>query len=274
MSLPGSPRSEPTVRVATYNLLHGIDLRSGQVDLFAAAALVARLRADVVAVQEADRGLARSGGIDQVAELGRRCGLHATFAPALLGDPDDGWTPVPEPDPGGPAYGVGLLTAVPPRSVQRIALPGGGAGRREPLPPGLDRPPAPGYDREPRTALVAELSFPAGALRVVTTHLSYLPWRGLAQLRALVAALADLPPLPTVLTGDLNLPALGVRAVVRGGWRHAQGFPTYPAWRPRVQPDQLLVRGALAVRDVTVGPRGASDHLPLTATLELGVVSP
>lgn len=236
----------------------------GALDLEAAADVVAALDADVVALQEVDRGLDRTGGVDQVAALARRTGLHGTFAPALLGDPGVRWRRVGSDDPGGPAYGVGLLTRSAPVRWRRVRLPGGGDGRRAPANP--DSPSLnPGWDREPRTALLAELEFDGVALEVVTTHLSYLPWRGVAQLRA---ALASAGGGPAVLLGDLNLPLWAVRAA-SAGWQHAGGQPTYPAWRPRLQPDQLLVRGPVGVHDVEVGPAGTSDHLALSATLIL-----
>ena len=104
-------------------------------------------------------------------------------------------------------------------------------------------------------------------MRVTTAHLSYLPWRGLAQLWAAVA-FAGRGAGPAALVGDLNLPAWGVRlALAATPWRHAGGAPTYPAWGPRIQTDQLLVTGGLTTRDVVIGPPGTSDHLPLVATL-------
>jgi endonuclease/exonuclease/phosphatase (EEP) superfamily protein YafD len=105
-------------------------------------------------------------------------------------------------------------------------------------------------------------------LVVATLHLSYLPWRGLAQLRAAGAAVAATGG-PAVVLGDFNLPAWPVRTALGDGWQHAGGGPTYPAWNPRIQVDQLLVRGGLSVRDVVVGPAGPSDHLPLVATVAL-----
>jgi endonuclease/exonuclease/phosphatase family metal-dependent hydrolase len=257
------------LRLASYNLLHGISLRTGRVDLPSAAEAIAALGADVVALQEVDRGLPRTDAQDQVAELAALTGMHGLFTPALLGDPGTRWRAVAGDDTGEPGYGVGLLSLLPLTAPQRIALPGGGDGERV----RSASPQNPGWDREPRVALAVTLDAGGRAVRIATAHLSYLPWRGLAQLRALLAAIQGPPALPTVLTGDLNLPALGVRALVRGGWRHAHGFPTYPAWSPRIQPDQLLVHGPLAVRDVTVGPQGPGDHLPLAATLELGVAS-
>ena len=62
---PGRRRPGPMtgLRIATYNLLHGLDVRSRQVDLDAAAEAIDKLDADVVAVQEVDRGLSRSGEV-------------------------------------------------------------------------------------------------------------------------------------------------------------------------------------------------------------------
>lgn len=259
------------LRVASYNLLHGISLRSGTVNLDAAAAVVAGLDADVVAVQEVDRGLTRSGGVDQVAVLAERAGLHGVFAPALRGDPDRSWVVVDGDDPGGEAYGVGLLSRVPLQDVRRLPLPGGGAGART---PGRGDPRNPGWDHEPRVAVRARLDHDGRSVTVATAHLSYLPWRGLTQLGVALRGVAAGGG-PALLVGDLNLPSWPVRAGVcraggpGGGWTHAGGAPTYPSWRPRIQVDQLLVRGGVRVHEVTVGEPATSDHLPLHATIEL-----
>lgn len=251
--------------MASYNLLHGISLRrSGAVDLAAAADAIAALDADVIALQEVDRALPRSGAVDQVAELALQTGLHGVFGPALLGDPDKRWTVLPPGDPGGPAYGVGLLARSPLEQVRRIPLPGGGDGTR----PGTATPGRPGWDREPRVALTAEVCHQGLRVQLACTHLSYLPWRAWAQLQVALRAVAARPD-PAVLLGDLNLPVWPVRLALRGGWSHAGGTPTYPSWRPRMQVDQVLVRGGLEVLDVVVGPPGTSDHLPLIATLGL-----
>ncbi len=236
---------------------------SGRVDVDAALAGVAALDCDVVALQEVDRAQPRSGGIDQTAALAARVGGHGIFAPALLGSPDTSWTAVGAADPGGPAYGVGLVSRYPVVAWASQVLPGGGDGERA---PGAS-PQNPGWDHEPRVALSATLDVGGRAVRVTTTHLSYLPWRGVAQLRAAASAAADGAE-PAVLVGDLNLPVWPVRLALPT-WRHAGGAPTYPAWNPRVQVDQLLVRGAIAVREVTAGARTTSDHLPLVATLTL-----
>lgn len=249
------------LRVASYNLLHGIDLsQRGAIDLAAVAGAIAALGADVVGLQEVDRGQERSGGVDQVRELAALLGMSGVFCPALRGSPDRSWTPV-EVDDGGAAYGVGLLARRRVTATGRIRLPGGGPGSRGPG-ASLRRP---GWDREPRVALTARVDVDGAELAVAVTHLSYLPWRALRQLRALAAA-PGRPP--RVLIGDLNLPRRLVVPAV-GAWRHAGGGPTYPAWRPRLQMHHVLLDGAVVVEHVAVGTRTTSDHRPLVVDLRL-----
>jgi endonuclease/exonuclease/phosphatase family metal-dependent hydrolase len=255
------------LRIGTFNLLHGMDMRTGRVDLAAAAHAIAALRLDVVALQEVDRALPRSGGVDQVAALAAELGLRGVFGPALLGDPDTRWTAIGARDPGGPAYGVGLLSALPIVDSCRAVLPGGGDGGRA---PGAS-PANPGWDREPRTALTGVLDVGGRALRVTSVHLSYLPWRGLAQLRAAARAAVGDGGEPAVLAGDCNLPVWPVRSLLGGAWTHAGGAPTYPAWGPRLQVDQIAVTGSVEIVAVEVAPAGPSDHLAVIATLDVPV---
>lgn len=246
------------MRVATWNLLHGLDIRTGRIDLGAVAAAIDALDVDVLAVQEVDREQRRSGRVDQVADLAGRLGWHGVFAPALLGEPARRWhaRPGDGTDPGGPAYGIGLLSRHPLLCPERTALYGGGedAGRA-----------LPGWDHEPRTALRAQVVPPAGRpLVVATAHLSYLVWRGVRQLHH-AASWTAACGLPAVLIGDLNLPLRLLRPAIAGtGWLVAAATATFPAWRPGMQLDHLLGRGT-RLRGVRVGPRGPSDHLPVTA---------
>lgn len=256
------------VRIATWNLLHCRDVRTGRVDLGAVADGIAALDADAVAVQEVDRELPRSGGHDQLSALADKLGWHGAFAPALLGEPVRDWDALPADaaDPGGPAYGVGLLSPHPLHDVRRLVLPGGATSRR--LPAGVDHPPV--WDREPRVALRARLELPGGREVVLaSTHLTYVTWRAVPQLRRALSWTAAAGP-AAVLAGDLNLPHRAVRAALRGtGWVPADpAGPTYPAWRPRMQLDHLLVRGA-RLDDVRLAHRGPSDHLAVDARVNM-----
>lgn len=266
-----SPGVGPALVVATCNLLHGIVLEATAaaggrpvVDLAEVAAHLAALDADVLLLQEVDRHLDRSGEADQVAWLAHQLGWHGAFAPALLGDPDHRWSPVPAVDPGGPAYGVGILSRLPLEAVERVPLPGGGAGQRRR--PGNST--NPGWDGEPRVGLRARVRLDGAALTLTTTHLSYLPWRALAQLGRLSRG-AGVPTGVQVLAGDLNLPARVVRRAVGAGWTAARTAPTYPSWRPRMAVDQLLVRGGARIAVVSAGPALTSDHLPVVARVQL-----
>jgi endonuclease/exonuclease/phosphatase family metal-dependent hydrolase len=247
-----------TLRLASYNLLHGRDLRQrGTVDLAAAAAVIAELDADVVALQEVDRLQQRSGGNDQIDELAGALGMSGVFCPALRGSPDLSWIPAHD-DAGGPAYGVGLLTRLELTNADRIALPGGGAGARSSS-ASLRNP---GWDREPRVALSVRVRSHGWELPITVTHLSYMPWRALRQLRAAAGVATS----PRVLVGDLNLPAWTVRAALPG-WHHAGGAATFPAWRPRLQMHHVLIDGVVEVARAVAHPRTTSDHRPLVVDL-------
>jgi endonuclease/exonuclease/phosphatase family metal-dependent hydrolase len=266
----------PALRIATYNLLSGRDIRTGgHFDLEAVAEAIKELEVDVVALQEVDRGLIRSGECDQVAELATRLGRTGIFAPALLGDPTRRWArgPGADPDPGGPAYGIGLLSALPLTAVAIAALPGGGPGEARTRRPDARRPPIPYRDGEPRAALRVTVEAPWGPVAVTTAHLSFVPWRGRRQLATLAAFARGGPDgSAAVLLGDFNLrPPVVDRALRRRGWRTAPGAPTFPSWKPIVQLDHLLVRGGVTLDDLRVGPPGPSDHLPLAATVRPAV---
>lgn len=259
----GSPALGPStvtdrLVVGSWNVRHGFDARRGRIDLGAVAARLEGLGADVVALQEVDRGLARSGHADQLAELATRLDWHALFAPALLGDPAERPPPAPcdGSDPGGPAYGIGILSRFAPAGYDRRPLP----GAADP------RPGRRGRGREHRVLLRTRLTAGGTEVTVAATHLSWLPGHGARQLRTCLA-LAGAGPGPAVLLGDLNLPLRAVARLVTGtGWRPAPAGPSFPARRPRVQLDHVLVRGP-APTDGRVAPPGPSDHLPVRATL-------
>ncbi|HEX2241155.1 MAG TPA: endonuclease/exonuclease/phosphatase family protein [Actinomycetota bacterium] len=68
--------------IATFNIHHG-EGRDGRNDLSRTAAVIRGLQADLVALQEVDRGFARSGYIDQVEELQRLTDMAIHFWPTM-----------------------------------------------------------------------------------------------------------------------------------------------------------------------------------------------
>lgn len=256
-----------SLRVATWNIFGGRTWDGGRVDLDLTLATLRRLDADVVALQEVDRDLPRSGRVDQARVLAEALGMAFRFAPALLGTPGGhgGWRPL-DPgvdDPGGPAYGIALLSRLPLGRVEVVRLPRRG---RE----------------EPRVAQVAEVGVGGGRVTVTGTHLSFVPRSGIAQLRALLRRLGGRGG-RRLLLGDLNLGWPLVRVVALPGWRplvRGGTFRNRPpgSRRPRVQLDHVLAagRGGLALREpeppaprharVVSGP--ASDHLAVRVELD------
>jgi endonuclease/exonuclease/phosphatase family metal-dependent hydrolase len=263
------------VRIATFNLLHGRSLADGSVDEFALRDAVAALDADVLGLQEVDRGQQRSHLVDQAAAVADALGApHWRFVPALHGTPDtDGrWTPWRDGDPGddltnnAPTYGVGLVSRLPVQSwhVHRfrpapIGMPLMVPGRR-----GLTH-----VHDEPRVGVAAVLETPSGPLTVVTAHLSFMPGWNVAQLRTLARWARELPG-PRLLIGDFNLPGVLPRLTTR--WAQLARAATYPSWRPRVQFDHVLADGIdeSAVREVQVMRLAVSDHCALAVDLEIG----
>jgi endonuclease/exonuclease/phosphatase family metal-dependent hydrolase len=240
------------LRVATWNIFGGRTWDGGRVDLDLTLAVLRRLDADLVAVQEVDREQARSGGADQARVLGEALGMEWRYAPALLGTPGNpnGWrAPAPgDADPGGTAYGIALLSRLPLEGTETVLLPQ--AGRDE-----------------PRVALVAELADGGRRLTVAGTHLSFVPGPNLRQLRALQRHLDERGG-PRLLLGDLNLWWPLVRVASRPGWRPLVRGGTFRNRPPGsggrlVQLDHVLAAGAAATlrsRATRIVSGPASDH--------------
>lgn len=261
-------------RLASVNAASGRDWGTGRHDVAAWAAAAATLDADVVGVQEVDHLLPRSGAVDQTAALAAALGVvdptRARFLPTVHGTPGTpDWRPTRPGEPEGPSYGVALVSRHPVEAWHERRVRG--SRLRLPLvvgPGGVMWVPD-----EPRGALAATLRTPEGPVTVVSTHLSFSPPRAVAQLREITTWAASLPG-PVVLLGDLNLPGPVPAAV--SGWESAAQHATFPAGRPRVQLDHVLLAptapGAPAPRVVASAAEvvGGSDHRSLVVDLTVG----
>lgn len=274
------------LRLATANILHGMavgppapdaggsGLPRGEHDpADALRAAVAALDAEVIGLQEVDRNQLRSAGVDQTREAARAMGAQWwRFVPSVRGTPGSvrTWQPAtPEdgsPDSDAPAYGVGLVSRLPVQRwvVRRFAA----ASLRLPLlVPDGSRPRLMLIPDEPRIAVAAVVSGPAGPFSVINAHLSFVPGFNARQLRAIVRwARAELPA-PRFLIGDLNLP--GSLPSQLSGWSQLVRAATYPAYAPRVQFDHVLSDG-LGPWEVTSAVASAmaiSDHRALVVDL-------
>lgn len=235
------------MRVVTFNILHGRSTVDDRVDPDRLGEAVRGLDADVLALQEVDRGQPRSHGVDQTALAAAAMGAVAhRFAPALHGTPGTDFVAVGGEDrPGATSYGIALLSRYPVASWRTVALPA-----RAP--------------EEPRVALVAAVDAPGGRLTVACTHLSFVPFTAHRQLRELARALAD-EARPLLLMGDLNMGR--ARAVRASGLRSLAEAATFPADAPRRQLDHVLADGPFVARSCEARRMALSDHRPLVVEL-------
>jgi endonuclease/exonuclease/phosphatase family metal-dependent hydrolase len=249
------------VRLATYNLLHGVPLMSAirsnespQLDMMPTvdAALlrdsVEQLAPDVIGLQEVDFQQERSAGTHQTRIVAETMDAQWwMFAPSVHGTPPENWRPATSDDahtmkdaiPHGPQYGVGFASRFPVLHARSICLPGARASipLLVPTPAGSRLMKVPD---EPRAAIAAVIDSPIGTISVATAHLSFVPGVNVWQLRRLVHWLSDLPR-PLFLMGDFNLPGRVPALTTR--WQPLARAATYPAYRPLVQFDHVLADG-------------------------------
>lgn len=222
------------MRVVTWNIQHAARPDGGGPDPVALAATCATFDADVLALQEVDRGTGRLGGVDLLDVVASATGLT----------PIDGH--VIEVD--GGTYGNALLAR------------GGVEGTaRHVLPPSARA-------GEVRGVLRCRWR----GLAVACVHLDH---RGEAatQLGAVLARLDG--DFPAVVLGDCNLPPEGIAAVLDSvgvGWRALPVPAAFPASRPRTAIDHALVR-AVDGTALPAAPRPpVSDHRPVAVDLAWG----
>ena len=193
---------------------------------------------DIVGLQEADPGSFRSGFTNQTHYLASRGGF--TY-----------WTHQPNRSIGGVASSAnGLLSRVEPLDVEVHSLPGRVKGRG---------------------VLLARFGSGDEGLRVAIAHLSL----GATSRRAQIDFISELlsGARNAVLMGDFNC---GIeRPEMAALFRNTrlqppeQHVPTFPSWRPQRAIDHVLTTDGIALAGLRVLPAAASDHLALSADLEI-----
>lgn len=232
-----SPPPGETVRLMAYNIHHG-EGTDGDLDLERIAEVINAQQPDLVALQEVDRGVRRTGREDQAVRLAQLTGLAPAFGAFM--DYDGG------------EYGMAILSRWPMLEVENIRLPDGD---------------------EPRTALRVRVRSPrtGDELVFVGIHFYRTDDERMSQARRLVEAL-EAEGAPVVLAGDFNsTPESPVLDLVgRRWWALPKGEDhlTFPSTDPRTEIDFILLRPRerfhLSSHDVLDEPV-ASDHRPLVA---------
>jgi endonuclease/exonuclease/phosphatase family metal-dependent hydrolase len=228
----------PSVRIATYNVHRAIG-SDGRTDPARILAVLREIDADVYALQEVE---AHDDGADMLAWLGGELGFDSV--PGTTLKRSDGH------------FGNGLLTRCPIRERRVADLSWRG--------------------REPRGAIAIDIDCAGSVLRVVATHLGLRPAERRDQVQQLLHLFKEHPHERSVLLGDLNEWFLWGRPL-RRLHRHFRGTPslaTFPARAPFLALDRIWTHPRAMLRGLAVHKtplaRGASDHLPLVATLEVG----
>lgn len=233
--------------VMTFNI-HSARAGDGSVHLSTITQEIARWRADVVLLQEVDRGRAWTGGVDMPATLAKALGTSWTFGANVRRSATN-------------EYGTAILSRFPILDSRNVPLP---------APPGTQQ----------RGLLSATLDVGGTEVSVYNTHLENTSRTArLAQMRVITEVLAG-DPRPMVLGGDLNSRP-GSPVMVTASRQLSDTWPavglgpgyTHSARSPRSRIDYLLYDegkdAALQPVDAMVLRSGVSDHWAVRASYRL-----
>ena len=210
------------------------------------------LDADVIALQEVERGMGRPRSRDQAGELARRLGMHHAFGASFVANSGE--------------HGIAVLSRHPILDARVVPLPQG-------------------TGRLPRSAVVAHIAAPEDTVLFVSVHLER-PWEWplantrtrLAQVDSLLACV-DADSLPAIVAGDFNcFPFLAedwsmrrrlrcAHRPWRDGW--SATFPLHAIGWPfgSIPIDRIYHDASYESRGCWVAAAGASDHRALVADL-------
>ena len=240
--------SQSTIRVLCYNIHYGQG-NDGIYDIQRLANVIKQHKPDLVALQEVDVGVERSGRIHEAQLLGELTGMSVRYGPTQHFQ--------------GGLYGNAVLSRLP---IVDVVI--------HPL---------------PYTESTAELvTYPRGAIaltvrgpndkpiRFVSTHFQHnLPEDRVAEAVAINRLFAG-DEVPTILAGDMNaLPGSEPIRTLLDKWTSTAGDspePTAPSASPRSRIDYVFYRPQSAFELIearVVAEPMASDHCPVFAALRL-----
>jgi endonuclease/exonuclease/phosphatase family metal-dependent hydrolase len=208
---------------------------------------------DIVALQELDSGLKRTGYVDQAREVAGLLQMQFHFHPSLY--LEEGF------------YGNAILSRLPLKPVKAEALPT--------LP---DE-----NNLETRGVLWVEIEHEETIVQVLNTHLGLNRRERSLQIKHLTGEnwlQHSLCSPPIIFCADLNaLPCSRVYKKIRKILRDGREFPrkgskrTWPSRFPLMKLDYIFVSQDIQIKNITVPwtplTRIASDHLPVIAEIDL-----
>lgn len=280
------------MRITSWNFLHGQPLKpsAGDPTQHTYAEAVNSLASDVIALQEVDFNLARSGGRNQSSDVAEIiAAAHWGFAPAISGTPGVKWRKLIKAEKvilserntnnanntndvsESGNYGIAIISKIPVKSWLRLEL-----GRSI-----LGMPLAVGNQKgklaliyvkdEPRVAIAAVLE---NGWTVINTHLSFVPLVNIYQLFRLsrwAKTIESEYSTKVILLGDFNLPG-GISSKLTL-WKRATQSLSYPSWNPKISFDYILMREEhLKESSEVIAPTlDISDHRPIAIDLTTAI---
>lgn len=237
--------------IMTYNV-HSCIGNDGKNLPMRIAKIIAGMHPDIVALQELDVGLTRTGCVDQAELIAGELDMYFQFHPSLFIQSG--------------RYGNAILSRYPIRPVKAGGLP---SRRKEPR----------------RGALWVEVDLKGRTIQVINTHLGLTPARRRTQSRTLMGPEwlgSEKCTPPVILCGDMNAtPGSYVHYNFSQNLTDAQLLlpgnarprRTWPSISPFLRVDHVFVSREITVRTCRVprsmDARMASDHLPLLVEAQL-----
>ena len=260
-SVRAADSGKASVRILCYNIHYGQG-NDGVYDIPRLAAVIKAAKPDLVALQEIDVHVKRSGRLHELRILADETGLAARFGPTQHYE--------------GGLFGNGIMSKLPIHDVHIQPLPYTEATEEK--------------TTYPRAAVAAVVELPNGKkIRIASTHFQHnLEEDRLAEAVAINSHFANDDPsadtmgaevaaLPTILAGDLNAkPNAAPISELKKKWTFAledEPAPSAPSKAPSSRIDYILHRSSDPIRIVehhVVGDAMASDHCPVFAVLEIG----
>lgn len=244
LTMSNSDAAEPfEVRVLSYNIHHGEGM-DRKLDLGRIAAVITSVKPDVVALQEVDQTVKRTGLVDQPAELARLTNMNVIFGGNISLQ--------------GGHYGNAILSRWPINKHVNRLLPNRNGGEQR----GVIQ----AYLQEPGTLT---------NFMILATHFDHRSddTERIASAKAIHKIVGEHPQSPAILAGDLNDgPESTALQELKQYWTNSshKPMPTIPVTRPTRQIDFVLFRPKrnwevveTRVLDETV----ASDHRAVLSVL-------
>ena len=238
-----------TVRILCYNIHYGQG-NDGKYDVARLAEVIRRTKPDLVALQEVDVGVKRSGRVHEAQRLAELTGMAVRFGPTQHYE--------------GGLFGNAVLTRLP---ILDVMI--------QPLPYTESTPKRVTY---PRGAIAVTVRGPDDKpLKFISTHFQHnLPEDRVAEAKAINKHFTTNNKIPTILAGDMNAtPDSEPIKILLKQWINAideNASPSAPSSKPRSRIDYIFYRSASQfemIESKVIEEPMASDHRPVFAILKL-----